>query len=140
MIAAVCLVAAPKPADNAINGKWEVLEDWHDGKLLKSPGKVIKTFENGIVTESVTPKPNVFLDVDSKITFRVTPGKPQQIDYTTYVNGKKLGNGEKGIFEIDGDSMKISVAFPKEERPTDFKPGAKKRVLILKRITDDAED
>jgi uncharacterized protein (TIGR03067 family) len=140
LIAALCLIAEPKPAETGLSGQWEVIEDWHDGKLLKSPGKVIKTFENGILTETVTPTPEFLIGgIDSKVTFRATPGAPRQIDFTTYLNGKKLG-GQGGIFEIDGDSMKMAVAFPNEKRPTDFKPGEKKSVWTFKRVAAGARN
>ena len=53
--------------------------------------------------------------------------KPSQMDLK---NGNEIGFG---IFELDGEHLKLIVRNPGQERPTEFKGGANGMLFILKR-------
>jgi len=62
-----------------------------------------------------------------KATFTVNPtNSPKTIDYKI-ISGTHQGEEVFGIYEVNGDTLKLSYAAPGKERPTDFegKPGDK---------------
>ena len=67
-------------------------------------------------------------------TIALDPGKkPKAIDITN-LDGPRKGKASKGIYELDGDTLKM--AFEEGERPTDFtfKKGGAREVYTLKRV------
>ena len=68
--------------------------------------------------------------------YKLDPSKkPKEIDFDI-TEGPEQGKHQVGIYELSGDTLKISVAPPGvEERPADFttKPGTKTAVVVLKR-------
>jgi uncharacterized protein (TIGR03067 family) len=68
--------------------------------------------------------------------YKLDPSKkPKEIDFDI-TEGPDQGKHQVGIYELSGNTLKVSVAPPGvEERPTDFttKPGAMTAVVILKR-------
>ena len=67
-------------------------------------------------------------------TIALDPGKkPKAIDITP-LDGPEKGKAMKGIYELDGDTLKM--AFELGERPTDFifKKGGAREVYTLKRV------
>ena len=65
-------------------------------------------------------------------TFTLDPDKkPRQIDFKI---GKGLDRGKDqfGIYELDGDTLKICVAAPGTEvRPTDFETGPESQTVLV---------
>jgi uncharacterized protein (TIGR03067 family) len=69
----------------------------------------------------------------------VYPDKtPKEID-ATYTNGPEKGKTVKGIYEIDGDTIKYCYAPPGKDRPRAFisKPGSGHTLMILKRLKEE---
>jgi len=60
--------------------------------------------------------------------------KPAQMDINI-TKGKDEGKKQYGIYELDGDTMKVCFTPPEEERPKDFttKEGSKNVVMLFKR-------
>jgi uncharacterized protein (TIGR03067 family) len=63
--------------------------------------------------------------------------KPKEID-STYTNGLNKGKTVKGIYEIDGDTIKYCWAAPTKDRPKAFgsKPDSGHTLMILKRVKE----
>jgi uncharacterized protein (TIGR03067 family) len=53
---------------------------------------------------------------------------PKQIEWQT--KARKI----LGIYQLDGDTLKIAIAIGQKTRPTDFTPGPDKTVYVLKRV------
>ena len=70
-------------------------------------------------------------------TFTLDPDKkPRQIDFTIG-KGQDQGKDQFGIYELDGDTLKICVAAPGAEvRPTEFKTGPESQtvLVVMKRV------
>ena len=64
--------------------------------------------------------------------------KPKEID-STYTNGLNKGKTVKGIYEIDGETVKYCWAAPTKDRPKAFasKEGSGHTLMILKRTKDE---
>ena len=60
--------------------------------------------------------------------------KPAQMD-VSITEGKDKGKKQYGIYEIDGDTLKLCFAPPEAERPKDFttKEGSDSVVMVFKR-------
>src|SRR5207244_4283778 len=70
---------------------------------------------------------------------KVFPDKtPKEID-STYTNGLNKGKTVKGIYEIDGDTVKYCWAAPTKDRPKGFasKEGSGHTLMILKRTKEE---
>src|SRR5947209_17622248 len=69
-------------------------------------------------------------------TIRLDPAKePKEIDFTD-VSGENKGKTGKGIYQVDGDTLKICHGMPTNpERPKEFasKPGSGLFVVVWKR-------
>jgi uncharacterized protein (TIGR03067 family) len=65
-------------------------------------------------------------------TFTLDPDKkPRQIDFKIGT-GQDQGKDQFGIYELDGDTLKICVAAPGAEvRPTDFKTGPESQTALV---------
>ena len=70
------------------------------------------------------------------LTVKLDPTKKPKASETTYTEGPDKGKTFKGIYEIDGNTVKFSRAgAPDDERPTEFKtkPGSVQFVSVYKR-------
>jgi uncharacterized protein (TIGR03067 family) len=67
--------------------------------------------------------------------FKIDPTKKPKQSEATYTEGELKGKTVLGIYEVDGDSMKICYAFPGKDRPTEFssKEGSGHVLIIYKR-------
>jgi uncharacterized protein (TIGR03067 family) len=72
-----------------------------------------------------------FIEGDEKKqgTFKIDPTKkPATIDLIG-TEGKEKGKTTKGIYALEGDSLKIAIGFKRDERPTEF--ATSKDVLVI---------
>ena len=72
---------------------------------------------------------------EDKATYKIdTTKKPRTIDITPSTGGE-AGQVMPGIYELDGDTLKMCFARPKGERPKEFasKEGTENAVIVLKR-------
>jgi uncharacterized protein (TIGR03067 family) len=111
-------------------GTWAVESATADGKEI--PSDVFKTFKMTFKGDNYTVTMG-----QEKIegTFRLDAAKnPKAIDIVPD-NGPDRGRVQPGIYEIDGNKLKICGAMPGRERPTNFdtkdKPG--QTVLVLRK-------
>lgn len=118
----------------ALAGAWRPILIETDGD--KAPEEVLKEL-------------NMTRDDTGKVVMRqgdtvVLEGRVKKIDAsknpktmdTEELVGKKKGNIIQGIYEIDGDSLRVCVVLPgKGERPTEFsaKAGSGRTLIVYKR-------
>jgi uncharacterized protein (TIGR03067 family) len=134
--AGAALVMADDKKDDAakeelkkFEGTWKLVSTEHDGE--KAPEEAIKT------AKAMTKGGKVMLSVDGKtimeVDIMVDPTKkPKTID-ATVTSGPDKGKKTVGIYEIDGDMLKI--CFAEKERPTEFsaKKGSSCTLDVYKR-------
>jgi uncharacterized protein (TIGR03067 family) len=71
-----------------------------------------------------------------KGTVKLDPSKtPKAIDLTPE-EGPEKGKTGLGIYQLEGDTLKICIAEPGKERPKEFvsKPGTQTTLMVLKRV------
>jgi uncharacterized protein (TIGR03067 family) len=57
---------------------------------------------------------------ERRLTFKVDPSaRPRRIDLT-FLDGEYKGKTARGIYELDGNKLKVCYAAPKAARPTEF--------------------
>jgi uncharacterized protein (TIGR03067 family) len=126
------LVAAAQAQDKSakgdkekLQGTWVLVSGEHDGQPI--PEEVAKTVKLVFVGDKVTLHHN---DQKNEGTFKVAPDKkPKELDLD-------MDSGAvKGIYQLDGDTLKLANAKPGEERPKEFpkKEGSGLTVATLKR-------
>ncbi len=105
---------AVKKEKDALQGKWTILSVERDGKAVEMWTDGTRVMEGDTYTLT-TKKGDSF-----KGTFALDPSKtPKGIDF-------KPGGGQykdktlRGIYEIDGDMLKVCFAEPDKPRPTEF--------------------
>lgn len=139
------ILAAGNPTADAnkqdmakLDGEWVLVSGIANG--AKIPDDVVKTgrriTKNGETT--VMLKGEVFMK--AKFTIDATK-KPKAIDYKV-IEGKTKGSTRLGIFELDGDTLRLSYAVPYRDRPTDFtsKVGSEHSVSVWKRAPKDDKE
>jgi uncharacterized protein (TIGR03067 family) len=121
---AVLALASAAGADDKIKGAWVVVSLEVDGE--KAPEEDIKKskmtldFKDGgkVVSSSEGEK-------GEEDEYTVAAGEPKQINI-------KEKNGEmKGIYVIEGDTLKLCLSKPGSERPKEFKTAANSNTLIM---------
>jgi uncharacterized protein (TIGR03067 family) len=126
------LVAAARAEDKSssgdkekLQGTWVLVSGEHDGQPI--PEDVAKTVKLVFAGDKVTLHHN---DQKNEGTFKLAPGKkPKEIDLD-------MDSGAvKGIYQLDGDTLKLANAKPGDERPKEFpkKEGSGLTVATLKR-------
>jgi uncharacterized protein (TIGR03067 family) len=138
LMALFLVAAAPAPDDAVkeemakLEGTWSVQELTVDGKKL--PKEDISKIR--VVLKAGT----YALEVEGKVfeegTWMIDPTKkPRTID-TTPKTGDNKGKLSQGIYELDGDTLKMCVGSAgKEDRPKDFesKEGSKYELGVYKK-------
>jgi uncharacterized protein (TIGR03067 family) len=122
-ILAVCFLLAAQPSPDAVRrelaqfeGEWTMMSAERDGQ---TPPKNLITSAKRTCRDNVTTV-MVNGQLLMKATFTVDPTKsPKTIDYRV-TEGRNQGTNQLGIYELDGDKMKICFADPGRQRPTDF--------------------
>jgi uncharacterized protein (TIGR03067 family) len=107
-----------------IQGTWALVSGERNGKPLSD--EVIQHIKLIFAGDKLTTKHK---DRKTQATFKLDPNKtPKEIDLDME------GNIGKGIYHLDGDSMKIVHGEVGDARPKDFpKAGSGLTVLVLKR-------
>jgi uncharacterized protein (TIGR03067 family) len=100
----------------AIQGTWDLVRIERDGKALKAQED----------TRAITTGNKFVIKTGDKViaagTFKLDPSKKPKTLETTYTEGPNKGKTLKGIYHLDGDTLKFCVATsPDGERPTEFK-------------------
>ena len=109
----------------AMAGTWRVVEAVRDGKTLSADQTKMITL---IVEETGKGIVKRGDHVGFEGQFTVNPSKsPKEIDVEQTSGGENKGNVTRGIYQIEGDSLKLCTPEPgKTDRPTEFtaKPGS----------------
>lgn len=126
----------PKKDEDAIQGVWQ-LDAIDAGPGVPAPppgGPMIRfTFKDGKLEVSMGGQP-----MGKQGDYKLDPAaKPKSIDL---VEGG--GQNAPGIYELDGDTLKICLAEGQNAvRPTEFKPDGKRVVVVtFKRVKDEKKD
>jgi len=113
-----------------LEGEWSMVSGFMDGHAMdKTMLKYGKRVTRGNMT-SVTFGPQVFM----RGTFTLDATKsPRWIDLT-HTEGANTGTAQLGIYECDGETMRICYGKPGTARPTDFEAtrGDGKTVAVWK--------
>jgi uncharacterized protein (TIGR03067 family) len=137
LAAGLALVVRASAADaedhtGKLLGTWVVVSGEEDGK--PSPPEKIKGSKMTVDKKSIK-----LTDKDDKqlwiLDYKLDAStKPAEIDMTV-AEGQGAGKTSQGIYELDGDALKICYALPGGDRPKDFKTkeGAKENCFTLKR-------
>ncbi len=115
----------PKPAKGSLDGTWTVVSAEKGGEKL--PDELIKTVKLTFKGKKLTFE---LLGEKKEGSFKIdSTKKPATIDLM--MEDKTA----PGIYQLDGDTLKICAAEPGEARPKDFKADAGNRMLVvLKRV------
>lgn len=141
------LIAAEAPKQESVQKEKEKLQGlWgidHDGRGgIPNPKKGVPVFEitrerfDFYLLEKQGERIVKKAGSEKQATYTVDPTKkPKTID-VTYRTGSEKGKTLQGIYELDGDDLKVAFRFPSEkERPTEFssEKDDSVQVLFLKR-------
>ena len=112
----ILLLAGLAPGGDAkkdkdkLQGKWLAELDGKKAELKLTKDKFSMTMSEG--DQKKVFKGTVKIDAASK---------PKRIDFTNEEGDKFVGDTARGIYELDGDSLKWCSSHPgKEDRPTEF--------------------
>jgi uncharacterized protein (TIGR03067 family) len=145
MSAIVCLVVGvgPTAADEkddavkkdlaALAGTWVPVSVEIDGRKLGD-----EELKGVAVTYGASGKISVRRGdkVIGEGTFKIDPGKkPKAIDYKQTSEGEDKGKTALGIYEVEGDTLKLCTVPEGKERPAEFssKPGSGHYLRVYKR-------
>jgi uncharacterized protein (TIGR03067 family) len=133
LVATAAAVAAPvpkavkkRPDAEVLVGTWETVVSEENGRLRAGPGVYRWTFDADLTMWS---GPSGQTERGVKWAVKITPGQaPKEIDFTSGTTA------HKGIYEFDGESLRI--AYTTGDRPMNFtaKPGV--YYNVLRRVAD----
>jgi uncharacterized protein (TIGR03067 family) len=121
---------APKTQDKDLDGSWEFVSGIRDGKPDQPPGKAVLIFKGNELAVKLGDKEM------EKATIKADPTRtPRTLDIVPSM-GPEKGNAALAIYEVKGDELRICVARPGKERPTEFsaKEGSGHSLITLKRV------
>ena len=127
--------AASQAADAAkeelkkFQGTWKIEAQDEDGKTLSAAGLKGRTISFGSSLFLVRKKGS--MEQLGKI--KIDPAK--KTINANVEKGTHEGDLLPGIYEFDGESLKICLSTDGDSRPRDFKPGADRLLMICKRLT-----
>jgi uncharacterized protein (TIGR03067 family) len=107
-----------------IQGTWALVSGEHNGNAL--PDDVVQHVQLTFAGESLITKTK---NRQTESTFKLDPNQmPKAIDVDME------GNVGKGIYQLDGDSLKIAHGEVGDPRPKEFpEPGSGLTVLVVRR-------
>lgn len=126
--ALVLIGAAAARSENAdekqLQGKWIVESFRYNGNPVDRLKQAVREFHDG--KYSLTPKSGEGIEGTVKLD---TTKSPKSIDLD--VNGRII----KGIYELDGDTLRLCYNLTSDQRPTEFesKPDSGLIVIVHKR-------
>jgi RNA polymerase sigma factor (sigma-70 family) len=121
-----------------LQGTWNIVTLEVDGAKMEA-----NLFKGAKIVMKGDAFTTFSMGAEYKGTFKIdATKKPKQIDLM-FTEGPEKGNTSLGIYELDGDIMKICLTIAKKDRPTEFatKPGSGLALETLKRETQtDTQD
>ncbi len=126
------VIAAAQAQDNAkdLDGKWVVVSAERDGKADDNLKGAVRVNAGGKYT--VTPKDGKPIPGAFKVD---ATKKPRTMDMMPE-EGRYKGKTLLGVYEVDGDTLKVCFAEPGKDRPTEFisKAGSGHVLVLHKRV------
>ena len=136
--AAALPILADPPQDDAVKKELKKLEGSWATVFIEAAGQKV-TDEDKIKTRKLTTKGNKYTlkvgDETVQGTIEINPTKkPKTIDVKPD-SGSNKGKTLRGIYELDGDNLKICLAPPGKDRPTAFatRPADGQQLVVYKR-------
>ena len=143
VLAVAFLMAADTPKDEAIKkeadmlqGIWRVASAERDG--MAAPEDEMKKITITIKGDKLTARRTENADKPEEkvyeMSFILDPSqKPKWID-VTYMDGERKSESSQGIYELNGDTLKICMSRG-NTRPTEFetKADSQRHLMVLKR-------
>jgi internalin A len=131
------LLAADEPNDAAAKKESEKLSGTWKAITVERDGQPDGAAQNAIVTYTAEGKLTVKFAEGTRGegTYRLDPSKtPKRMDYTLSF-GTNKGEPHKGIYSLEGDTLKICGSEPGKPRPKEFatKADSGRVLLVLKR-------
>ncbi len=131
-LAFLFVTAAPAQDDvkkelDRLKGKWTVVSVERDGKALANFKDGVRTMDGEKYT--LAPKTGAAL----MGTFKIDPGKKPKVMDMMPADGQYKGKTLLGIYELDGDTLKICFGEPGKDRPSEFTSTAGTVLAIHKR-------
>jgi uncharacterized protein (TIGR03067 family) len=99
-----------------LQGEWTMVSGERDG--LPFPDELRKSFKRSAKGDEATVTMGGQLFTKAKFTLDPAK-KPKAIDYSV-TGGNYTGQRQLGVYELDGDTLKLCFSLPGKERPTDF--------------------
>jgi uncharacterized protein (TIGR03067 family) len=124
-------LAGPTAAGNdALEGRWKVVKAERGGK--PNPAEV------GSIAHFSASELTMESPEGHKVTFALATdaaASPAHIDVTRERGDQSFTM--KGIYRLEGDTLRMNLAVPFDERPTDFttKPGEMKSLNVYERVS-----
>ncbi len=121
-----------KVEQNPLQGMWNVEEAWFNGKKMsveQSKKRQLKFSDKGFTAyDSGKEGRTVKYTLGSK-------DEPRHIDLTT----GSVGKPSYGLYEIEGDVLRICYSEPGAERPKELKsePDSRLFLLVLKKVVEE---
>jgi uncharacterized protein (TIGR03067 family) len=128
VVVALCGLSRAAEKADALGGKWEIVSLERDGKADDALKGAIRVHEGDKYT--VTPKEGKAITGTFKLD---AAAKPKTLDMMPG-EGRYKGKTLLGIYELEGDTLKVAFAEPGKDRPTDFTPKAGVVVAVHKRL------
>jgi uncharacterized protein (TIGR03067 family) len=127
--------AADEGKHNKVQGTWAAVQAAFDGK--KAQDEVVRALEVVITGDTITiTSPSAVEYFPSETgTYKLDPSsKPKTIDLTLTA-GPNKGKTLAGIYQLEGDNLKLCIHGAGKERPKEFdsKKGTDGMLLELKR-------
>ena len=116
---------AADPDQEKLQGKWNIESFDYNGTAVEVMKQAVREFKGD--KYSLTPKSGEAINGEIKAIDSIK--KPKTIDLD--VNGQTL----KGIYEVDGDTLRLCYSLNNPERPTEFasKPDSGIVLVVHKR-------
>ncbi len=113
-------------------GVWTCVSGTNDGKPL--PEEIVKQLKLTLTPDRYKTEKGTVLLFDGIYTID-NDQQPKHIDITA-PEGEQAGKTSKGIYALDGDSLRMCYANPDKDRPKDFesKPGSGVTLVVWKRV------
>lgn len=112
-------------------GVWICVSGVNDGKSL--PDDIVKQLKLTLTKDRYKTEKGKALLFDG--IYKIDTGQqPKHIDITA-PEGEQAGKTSKGIYALEGDTLKMCYATPDKDRPKEFdsKPGSGATLVVWKR-------
>ena len=128
-----CPKATPEEEEKKLQGYWKVTRAVNNGEEVPKEEleELLLVFDGSIIQVKEGDK------VNDRFQFILHPGKkPKWIEFR-FLEGKKKGRTDRGVYSLEGTTLRICIQEnPKGDRPTDFasKKGSEMSLVVLKKV------